>query len=431
MGRTVVSRLALCLTGFVVFCIVVVHTTAGSPIAAQKPTTTSLLDDPLAKFAKLMPVFAHPRCVNCHGGVNPFSGDGHFTDMPDDEAAQLRLTAEEAKLAGRSPGDHRLGSNAPCLQCHTDTADSVDWHLAPSQMAFNGRTTIDLCRQLKKEEVTSEELIGHLHRDRLIRVAFRGRKGVPDEPAEFPPMGRSVFLQLAEEWLKGHETIPCGGWTGTITQEETINLISTYNTGAALGIGAVGDTNESIQATRTTTVTFNGTGGPAVVSIAVTGVHRTQGSMTITQSGAACTSNTVWTKTYTGQTTGDVPRATLTMGFGGAYTIEVRGPDETSGATEAQTGNLCSIVIKDDGESQSFDHDAWTIRIEGVLRDPKKRDEIDDSFTETVTHGTPGADRSWFLTRSEGLTGEYTQSDATLAPIPVQIVTTLKLRRVE
>jgi hypothetical protein len=67
MGRTVVSRLALCITGVVVFCIVLVHTTSASPDAAQKPTTTSLLEDPLAKFAKLMPVFAHPRCANCRG----------------------------------------------------------------------------------------------------------------------------------------------------------------------------------------------------------------------------------------------------------------------------------------------------------------------------------------------------------------------------
>src|SRR5687767_9687198 len=29
--------------------------------------------DPLDLFAELMPVFGHPRCVNCHGGVDPFN----------------------------------------------------------------------------------------------------------------------------------------------------------------------------------------------------------------------------------------------------------------------------------------------------------------------------------------------------------------------
>jgi len=29
--------------------------------------------DPLELFAELMPVFGHPRCVNCHGGVDPFN----------------------------------------------------------------------------------------------------------------------------------------------------------------------------------------------------------------------------------------------------------------------------------------------------------------------------------------------------------------------
>jgi hypothetical protein len=275
----------------------------------------------------------------------------------------------------------------------------------------------------------------HLLDDVLIKIAFKGSKGIvenPPDPLEPIPMGRDRFLELADEWLKsGAGDIPCGGWTGTITQEETIDLINTYNTGAALGVSAMGDTTESIQATRTTTVTFNGTGGAAVVSITLKGAHRTQGSMTITQGTSTCTTNSVTTKTYTGQTDGDVPRATLTMGFGGAYTIEVTGPAEVSGTMEAQSGNLCFIVIKDDGVSDSFNHDAWTIEIQGVLRDPRKQDEIDDSFTETVTHGTPGADRSWFLTRSQGLTGEYTTSDATLAPIPVQIVTRWNLRRVE
>lgn len=28
-------------------------------------------------FAKPMPVFTHPRCINCHGGVNPFAANGN------------------------------------------------------------------------------------------------------------------------------------------------------------------------------------------------------------------------------------------------------------------------------------------------------------------------------------------------------------------
>ena len=42
-----------------------------SPPPPKQPRVP-LSDDPIDLWMKLMPVVHHPRCVNCHGGVNPF-----------------------------------------------------------------------------------------------------------------------------------------------------------------------------------------------------------------------------------------------------------------------------------------------------------------------------------------------------------------------
>ena len=52
--------------------------------SAQAQTTGA--DDPLRLFSRMVPVFTHPRCVNCHGATDPVSGTNHGGG-PVDEAA--------------------------------------------------------------------------------------------------------------------------------------------------------------------------------------------------------------------------------------------------------------------------------------------------------------------------------------------------------
>lgn len=44
--------------------------------AQQQETVCSLSEEQTEKsiqaFAELVPLFQHPRCINCHGEVNPF-----------------------------------------------------------------------------------------------------------------------------------------------------------------------------------------------------------------------------------------------------------------------------------------------------------------------------------------------------------------------
>jgi hypothetical protein len=57
--------------------------------------TTDLLEDPLAKFGKRMPVVEHARCINCHGRTK------------DDESLPPRYGDTPAKFL--EPVEHHVG----------------------------------------------------------------------------------------------------------------------------------------------------------------------------------------------------------------------------------------------------------------------------------------------------------------------------------
>ena len=199
--------------------------------------------DPLRLFSAMMPVFSSPRCVNCHGGVNVHTGDGH-------EAGEIDVDLD-------STGDMRPGAqgNQICLNCHDEGASVATnddgtaatnpdgtttlngpWRLAPGVMSFVGKDALTLCKQMRETNALTEEdpiafaaFIRHLSTDPLIGFAFEGLRGItpssPEGPvtAEKPPMDRPTFVQLAQRWLSEGKA-KCTPWKGTITQTTTKNL---------------------------------------------------------------------------------------------------------------------------------------------------------------------------------------------------------------
>src|SRR6266487_255989 len=91
--------------------------------------------EPLALFSAMMPVFSSPRCVNCHGGVQPATGANH----------------EGGKVDVKFDSDGNMENGTPeaiaCLECHT-AADK--WRTAPRVLSFVGRDAATLCRQIKR-----------------------------------------------------------------------------------------------------------------------------------------------------------------------------------------------------------------------------------------------------------------------------------------
>ena len=75
--------------------------------------------DPLELFAKLMPVYTHPRCANCHGGVDPFN---KYKGPP---------AVEHGGDVIGDPKDPLEVRNEECGDCHDQTDEIKNsWILA-------------------------------------------------------------------------------------------------------------------------------------------------------------------------------------------------------------------------------------------------------------------------------------------------------------
>src|SRR5579871_659928 len=100
-----------------------------------------------AIFTEIAKVLTGPRCMNCHpAGDHPLQGDDHHVHQP---------------AAARGPGDSGV-PGLPCASCHTDRNFTLPvgeasylsipghprWGLAPLEMAWEGKTFGDICRQL-------------------------------------------------------------------------------------------------------------------------------------------------------------------------------------------------------------------------------------------------------------------------------------------
>ena len=145
---------------------------AGSPVPRGAPG-----DDPLVLFGKLMPVLMHPRCLNCHGGVDPTSGTNH------------------------GGGVQEAGT---CGGCHTDTVKE-EWHLATN--IFVGKDVGAMCAHIADFVMHTghASFIDHLQNDELVTLGFAGLMGgardttVPsDPPADPPPMKQQEFVDSAK-----------------------------------------------------------------------------------------------------------------------------------------------------------------------------------------------------------------------------------------
>lgn len=171
----------------------------------------------------MMPVLSHPRCANCHGGVNVETGENH----PGGEVSDVPVDDQGNMLPGTQ-------SNEQCLECHDevalDTQISV-WRLAPKHMSLINKDTLTLCQQMRTLNnlgrtgdpgtAANEAFIHHLSTDQLIGFAFEGRRGMLDTSPEPPPMNRAEFVAAASRWIE-QGGARCGGWTGSIVQKTAL-----------------------------------------------------------------------------------------------------------------------------------------------------------------------------------------------------------------
>ncbi len=159
-----------------------------------------------ALFGEIAKVLTHPRCLNCHpAGEHPLQGaDSHEHNPP----------------AWR--GDGGIGiAGLYCSACHTEknftlvgTSASFKsipghprWGLAPLEMAWQGKSTDQICQQLKDPQRnggrTLAQLHEHLAHDDL--VAWGWSPGEGREPA---PGTQAQLGELTQAWIDSGAMCP-------------------------------------------------------------------------------------------------------------------------------------------------------------------------------------------------------------------------------
>ncbi len=145
----------------------------------------------LALFAEAGKVITHPRCMNCHPA----------TERP----TQTDAMRPHIPLVVRGQG----GMGAPgmtCATCHHEAnydAAGVPghpkWHLAPAEMAWQGKTLGQICEQIKDRsrngDMDMAALVHHMAEDDLVGWGWNPGKGRTPAPGT-----QAGFGQLIKAW---------------------------------------------------------------------------------------------------------------------------------------------------------------------------------------------------------------------------------------
>jgi hypothetical protein len=151
-----------------------------------------------ALFTEAAKVFMHPRCTNCHPATDrPLQGNDQHLHQP---------TTQRGDDGTGVAGNH-------CITCHTDRNFNLleaasyrsipghpRWQLAPIEMAWEGKSIADICRQLKDPSRNGGRNLAllqeHVAKDDLI--AWGWNPGTGRDPAPGTQEGAG---QLIQAWI--------------------------------------------------------------------------------------------------------------------------------------------------------------------------------------------------------------------------------------
>lgn len=152
-----------------------------------------------AIFTELGKVLTHPRCTNCHpAGDRPRQGDVSRLHQPP---------------VTRGADGHGLPAMR-CATCHGNAnfepgrmPGHPEWHLAPLEMAWEGKTIAEICQQIRDPARNGgrkvEDLIHHIGEDTLVGWAWA--PGADRTPA---PGTQKQAGALVEAWVKTGAACP-------------------------------------------------------------------------------------------------------------------------------------------------------------------------------------------------------------------------------
>lgn len=152
-----------------------------------------------ALFTELGKVLTNPRCTNCHPATDrPRQGnDSHLHQPP------VFRGPDGLGLAAMRCNTCHLGANFDpgAVPGHPH------WHLAPIEMAWEGKSVPEICQQIKDPSRNGgrkvEDLIDHIGKDTLVGWAWH--PGFGRTPA---PGTQHIAGGLVEAWIRTGSVCP-------------------------------------------------------------------------------------------------------------------------------------------------------------------------------------------------------------------------------
>lgn len=198
-------------------------------VGAACPLTINKEMEAVLAFEEMMPVVRHPRCNNCHGGIDPlvpYKQGGHMGDL------------DTSKIEHNSVQTRRI----KCQECHSELPG---WDTPGDPMLWNGKTTKQICMQFKAMSNDPADFIGHITNEhggvQFIETAFKGDRALDNYgiaiaedfkspfTREPPPGTQQDLIRQGTTWAnlvgpQGWSATPdCGcevhanAWVGTVT----------------------------------------------------------------------------------------------------------------------------------------------------------------------------------------------------------------------
>jgi hypothetical protein len=144
-------------------------------------------------FLEASRVLLHPRCANCHP-------DG---DVP---AQGMQMIAHQPPVT-RGPENHGV-VGMECTGCHQDrnlvdarVPGAPDWHVAPREMAWVGKSPRYICEQMKDPKRNGgkslAQIVEHNAHDKLV-----GWGWYPGHGREPAPGSQQQFGEIVAAWVQ-------------------------------------------------------------------------------------------------------------------------------------------------------------------------------------------------------------------------------------
>jgi hypothetical protein len=152
-----------------------------------------------ALFTELGKVLTSPRCLNCHpADDHPRQGEQGRLHQP----PVARGADGHGLPAMRCPICHQKANFDPAR-----VPGHPEWHLAPREMAWAGKSLAEICAQIKDParngNRTLQELVHHIGTDGLVGWAWA--PGFGRQPA---PGTQKEAGALTEAWVKSGAVCP-------------------------------------------------------------------------------------------------------------------------------------------------------------------------------------------------------------------------------